>query len=146
MTRTIRPLSSDDKADWCRLWRGYLEYYEAEVSDEIYQQTFERLLDTDRVQQNGLIALQDGVAVGLVHFIYHPHNWLIEDVCYLQDLYADPTVRGTGVGRELIEAVYKAADVNGTPTVYWLTQDFNNTARKLYDRMANLTPFIKYQR
>jgi len=30
--------------------------------------------------------------------------------------------------------------------VYWLTQDFNHTARNLYDRVAQLTPFIKYQR
>jgi len=42
--------------------------------------------------------------------------------------------------------VYDAADENGTPTVYWLTQDFNATARQLYDRIANVTPFIKYNR
>jgi len=46
----------------------------------------------------------------------------------------------------LIKAVYRAADDNGTPTVYWNTQHFNETARQLYDRIAQLTPFIKYQR
>jgi len=46
----------------------------------------------------------------------------------------------------LIEAVYQAADSNGTPTVYWLTQDFNTAARTLYDRIATVTPFIKYNR
>jgi GNAT superfamily N-acetyltransferase len=81
-----------------------------------------------------------------VHYIYHPHNWKREDVCYLQDLYAVPEYRGQGVGRALIEAVYKTADANGTPAVYWLTQDFNQTARQLYDRVATLTPFIKYTR
>ena len=50
------------------------------------------------------------------------------------------------MGRALIEAVYGAADERGAPSVYWLTQDFNETARVLYDRVANLTPFIKYQR
>ena len=49
------------------------------------------------------------------------------------------------VGRKLIEAVYAAADANGTPRVYWLTQDFNTTSRKLYDRVSELTPFIKYK-
>ena len=112
----------------------------------MYQCTFKRLLDSNRPQQNGLIALQDGKAVGLVHFIYHPHNWRIEDVCYLQDLYTDPALRGKGVGRALVEAVYREADSNGTPSVYWLTQDFNETARRLYDQIASLTPFIKYQR
>ncbi len=72
--------------------------------------------------------------------------WKIENVVYLQDLYADPEVRGQGVGRKLIEAVYKAADEAGCPSVYWLTQDFNTEARKLYDRIGTLTPFIKYDR
>ncbi len=70
----------------------------------------------------------------------------MENTCYLQDLYADPDVRGRGVGRALIEAVYDAADAAGVPTVYWLTQDFNTTARRLYDRIGVKTPFIKYNR
>ena len=45
-----------------------------------------------------------------------------------------------------MEAVYEAADANNTPNVYWLTEEFNKTARQLYDRIGNLTPFIKYQR
>lgn len=146
MALVIRQLSANDETDWRRLWCAYLEYYETTVPEEVYKRTFERLLNPERRQQNGMIAELDGKAVGLVHYIFHPHNWRIEDVCYLQDLYADPNVRGTGVGRALIEAVYKAADANGTPSVYWLTQDFNKTARRLYDRVANVTPFIKYQR
>jgi GNAT superfamily N-acetyltransferase len=67
-------------------------------------------------------------------------------VCYLQDLYAKEAVRGQGIGRALIEAVYGAADANGTPSVYWMTQDFNENARLLYDRIGTLTPFIKYSR
>jgi GNAT superfamily N-acetyltransferase len=55
-------------------------------------------------------------------------------------------VRGTGAGRALIEAVYAAGDAAGCPTVYWMTQDFNAAGRRLYDRVAKLTPFIKYQR
>ena len=64
----------------------------------------------------------------------------------MQDLYVDPDARGSGVGRALIETVYAAADANGTPSVYWLTQDFNEQARRLYDRVASVTPFIKYVR
>ena len=50
------------------------------------------------------------------------------------------------MGRALIEAVYQAADAAGAPGVYWLTQDFNTDARRLYDRIGVLTPFIKYSR
>ncbi len=146
MTLTIRSLAAADESDWRRLWTAYLEFYESSVPEEVYRTTFARLLDPARTQQNGLLALRDGQAAGLVHYIFHPHNWRLEDVCYLQDLYTDPAFRGGGVGRALIEAVYAAADERGAPSVYWLTQDFNETARVLYDRVANLTPFIKYQR
>lgn len=143
---TIRPVRPEDRDDWSRLWTGYLDYYKTSVPEAVYDSTFVRLLGDDPQDFNGLIAEVDGRAVGLVHYLFHRHCWKIENVCYLQDLYADPSVRGRGVGRALIEAVYDAADANGTPAVYWLTQDFNETARKLYDRIAQVTPFIRYNR
>ena len=146
MTLLIRPLTAADQPEWRRLWTAYLAFYETTLPDAVFDTTFARLLDPARPEQNALVAELDGRLVGLVHYIYHAHNWRIEDVCYLQDLYVDPETRGTGAGRALIEAVYRAADANGTPAVYWLTQEFNTTARQLYDRIATVTPFIKYQR
>lgn len=146
MSLIIRPIQAGDEAEWRRLWKAYLEFYETDVSEEVYQTTFRRLLAPDRPHQKGLLAVLDGRPMGLVHYLFHVHNWRIEDVCYLQDLYADPEVRGTGVGRKLIEAVYDVADAAGCPSVYWTTQDFNATARILYDRIGKLTPFIKYTR
>lgn len=143
---TIRPLVPEDRADWARLWTGYLEYYQTSVPQAVYDSTFARLLRNDPQDFNGLLAEVEGRPVGLVHYLFHRHCWKIENVCYLQDLYADPSVRGQGVGRALIEAVYAAADANGTPAVYWLTQDFNETARRLYDQVAQVTPFIRYNR
>jgi GNAT superfamily N-acetyltransferase len=146
MTTTIRPLTAADEADWRRLWTGYLEYYETSVPEEVYCSTFARLLGSDPQDFHGLVAEQDGKLVGLAHYLFHRHCWRIENVIYLQDLYVDPEVRGTGAGRALIEAVYAAGDAAGCQTVYWLTQDFNAAGRRLYDRIAKLTPFIKYQR
>ncbi len=143
---TIRPIETADKDAWRRLWTGYLEFYESSVPDEVYETTFARICDPQNSEQEGFLALMGDTPVGLVHYLYHAHNWRIEKVCYLQDLYADPAARGTGVGRKLIEAVYAAADDAGCPVVYWMTQDFNATARKLYDRIGVLTPFIKYNR
>ncbi len=142
----IRPLTAEDKPAWTGLWRAYLAYYQTELPDDIYDSTFARLLGDDPQDFHGRVAEVDGVLVGLVHFVFHRHGWKIENTCYLQDLFADPAVRGTGVGRALIEAVYEAADAAGAPSVYWLTQDFNAEARQLYDRIGTLTPFVKYAR
>ncbi|WP_413718882.1 N-acetyltransferase family protein [Silicimonas sp. MF1-12-2] len=146
MSVLVRPLTRSDEAQWRRLWRDYLAFYETEVPEEVYAAYFERLLGNDPNDYIGLIAEVDGQPVGLTHYLFHRHGWKIENVCYLQDLYADPDVRGKGVGRALIEAVYAAADAAGAPSVYWLTQDFNAEARKLYDRIGQVTPFIKYTR
>ena len=88
----------------------------------------------------------DGHAAGLVQFVAHRSCWKVENLCYLQDLYADPGQRGRGLGRALIEAVYAEADRNGTPAVYWLTASSNTTARLLYDRVGQPTPFLQYER
>jgi len=143
---TIRPLIAADYDQWCDLWGQYLDFYRSSVPQTVYDTTFQRLIDVNNSAQNALVADHAGVLVGLVHFIYHPHNWRIENVCYLQDLFTSPQTRGQGIGRALIQSVYDVADKNGTPSVYWLTQDFNANARLLYDRIATQTPFIKYQR
>ena len=146
MPLKIRPLMAEDRTDWGQMWGYYLSFYETDVAPEIYETTFARLIYSTNPVQNALVAELDGAAGGIVHYIYHAHNWRAEDVCYLQDLYAKEAVRGQGIGRALIEAVYGAADANGTPSVYWMTQDFNENARLLYDRIGTLTPFIKYSR
>ncbi len=143
---TIRPLRENDLADWRRLWTGYLEFYKTSVPDAVYDSTFARLLGDDDQDFHCLIAEHDGVPVGLVHYLFHRHCWRIENVCYLQDLYADPAMRGKGIGRKLIEAVYGAAETANVPSVYWLTQDDNQAGRQLYDRVGQLTNFIKYQK
>lgn len=142
----IRPLVAGDEADWRRLWRGYLDYYETELPEEVYSTTFVRLLSGGKGEYRGLIADLSGKPVGLAHYLLHRTCWSVNDTCYLQDLFADPAVRGKGVGRALIEAVYAAADAEGAASVYWMTQDFNTTARRLYDRIGVKTPFIEYNR
>ena len=142
----IRAVEAGDRADWGRLWRGYLAFYETELPEEVYDTLFARLMAPGADGPFGLLAEADGRPVGLVHYLYHLHCWRPEGVVYLQDLFVAPGRRGLGAGRALIEAVYAAADAAGRPFVYWTTQEFNATARVLYDRVGVVTPFIKYAR
>ena len=142
----IRPFEPGDRAEWGRLWQGYLEFYKTTLPDDMYDLAFSRLLSGETGEFQGFLALVGDKPVGLVHYLFHRHGWRPEPVCYLQDLYADPDSRGKGLGRALITAVYAAADDAGAPSVYWLTQEGNTTARQLYDRIATPTDFMKYQR
>ena len=143
---TIRPLERSDKSDWQILWTAYIEFYQTSLHAQMYDLAFERLLSDDENEFRGMIAHLDDRPVGLVHTLAHRHGWLAEKVIYLQDLYVSPDARGKGIGRALIEEIYRQADIAGTPNVYWLTASDNKAARKLYDRIGQNTGFIKYAR
>jgi GNAT superfamily N-acetyltransferase len=142
----IRPLEAADRAAWEPLWSGYLIFYQVELAPGVTATTWRRLLDPAE-DMHGLCAVNAaGELVGFVHYLFHRVTWSITDRCYLEDLYVAEQARGIGVGRALIEAVYTAGDARGADQVYWLTQEFNTTARRLYDRVGQWTPFIKYRR
>ena len=68
----------------------------------------------------------------------------LHDVCYLQDLFTDESLRGKGIGRSLVLAVYDAARSAGSSRVYWQTQTSNTAGRALYDKIAQHKGFIVY--
>ncbi|HJV59391.1 MAG TPA: GNAT family N-acetyltransferase [Albitalea sp.] len=139
----IRPLQSADRTAWEVLARGYKAFYETTLADEDYERTWQHLLRADRI--HGLGAHLDGRLVGMAHYYFHPSIW-VDEVCYLQDLFVDPAVRGRGVARSLIEAVAATARARGADRLYWHTQQHNATARALYDKVAQHKGFIVYTR
>ena len=148
---SVRPLEAGDREQWAKLFQGYLDFYKSPgLADEVWESTWERLLTPDE-DPSGFVAVgeaKDGESslVGLTHYTFHRSTWAIAPYCYLEDLFVDPNVRGTGAGRLLIEAVYEAADKRDAARVYWATQHYNAAARKLYDRIATLSDFIQYRR
>ncbi len=140
----VRPFEAGDRDAWRRLWTAYLEFYETSVAEYVYATTWRRLFEPGEFEPKGFLALAEGRPVGLVHYLYHRTCWSQANNCYLQDLYADPAARGTGVGRALIAAVHAAAAKRGVTNVYWMTHETNATARRLYDRVARRTGFIEY--
>jgi ribosomal protein S18 acetylase RimI-like enzyme len=141
----VRPLAAVDHEEWLPLWHGYLEFYKASVPEEVTAETWRRLLDPESGIY-GFGAFQTDRLVGIVHYLFHPVTWAISRRCYLEDLFVSPEARGSGAGRALMEAVYRAADAADADQVYWLTAQSNTTAQRLYDRIGQRTPFVKYRR
>lgn len=147
MAAVVRPVRQDDFAAWKPLWDGYNAFYgrhgETVLADEITQCTWQRFFDPDE-PMFALVAEADGQLLGTTHYLYHRSTTRIAHTCYLQDLFTLEAARGRGIGRALIEAVYRAAAAAGVDRVYWQTHETNAAGRRLYDTVASNEGFIVY--
>ncbi|CEJ89058.1 GCN5-related N-acetyltransferase [Hyphomicrobium sp. GJ21] len=144
-TIEVRAVTADDHAEWLRLFRDYIAFYEEDVPEDVIATTWRRLLAQED-NMIALIAIANGRALGIANLVFHRSTWARDWYCYLEDLFVVPDARGKGIGRALIEAVYAEADRRGASRTYWATQAKNATARALYDRLGSLTEFVQYRR
>jgi GNAT superfamily N-acetyltransferase len=142
---TVREARKEDFKQWEPLWDGYTRFYEREPDAAITATLWHRAFDAYE-PIHILVAERDGRIVGIVHYLYHRSTSLIAPVCYLQDLFTEQGLRGKGVGRALIEAVYAKAQAAGAARVYWMTHETNVTAMKLYDNIAEKSGFLQYRK
>ena len=145
----IRPIRQDDFAAWKPLWDGYNAFYgragETALPDTVTQTTWQRFFD-EAEPVYALVAEREGALLGIVHFLFHRSTTQVQMSCYLQDLFTAEAARGQGVGRALIEAVYRRAAEAGLSRVYWHTHETNTTAMRLYDTVAEKSGFVVYRK
>jgi GNAT superfamily N-acetyltransferase len=142
-----RPVRESDFKAWLPLWAGYNSFYGRSgptvLADTITAMTWSRFFDAYE-PVHALVAESGGELVGLTHYLFHRSTTRIVPVCYLQDLFTAESVRGRGVGKALIEAVYEKAKTAGCDRVYWQTHETNTTAMRLYDQVADKSGFVVY--
>jgi GNAT superfamily N-acetyltransferase len=144
MTLTIRAIEEKDKSQWLKLWAGYLEFYKSTISPEQTELTWKRLINNE-LKMFGFVAESENGVIGFTHCLFRPSTWTETDYCYLEDLFVDPNIRGKGVGRALMEKVVEFAKQKESKRVYWTTQEFNKTARVLYDSITPVSEFVQYR-
>lgn len=142
---TIRDICATDKLGWESLWQQYLHFYRADVSPEISDKTFSKLCQQQELV--GLVAVnKQGQILGFMHLVYHASTWSDTNYCYIEDLFVDKSARGKNVAESLFNEAYKQAEVRESSRVYWMTQEFNSSARSLYDKIGQRTSFIIYSK
>ncbi len=145
----IRSVCKDDFQQWKQLWDGYNAFYGRKnataLPEAITSSTWARFFDSYEPVY-ALVAEQRGEILGLVHYIFHRSTISIQPTCYLQDLFTAEAARGKGIGRALIQEVYRIAEKAGCARVYWLTHETNTTAIKLYDKVADKSGFVVYRK
>jgi GNAT superfamily N-acetyltransferase len=145
----VRSVEKEDFQAWKPLWDGYNAFYgrmgSTALPAEITATTWSRFFDADE-PMHALVAEYEGRLIGLAHYLSHRSTIQRESTCYMQDLFTDETARGSGVGRALIEEVYRRASAAGCSRIYWHTHESNATAMALYDKVADKSGFIVYRK
>jgi GNAT superfamily N-acetyltransferase len=144
MTLEIRTVERSDEADWRRLWSGYLAFYKVDVTPEVTDRTWARILDAASPLTCRVAVLDGSLAGFAIHFT-HPSTWVTTDDCYLEDLYVDEAIRGAGIGRALLDDLVAIAERNGWSRLYWHTDENNHRARKLYDSYVEVDGHVRYR-
>jgi GNAT superfamily N-acetyltransferase len=145
MSLHLRLATEADREAWAPLWDDYLNFYQHTLVPEVTEMTFRRLIDPKEPMFLWL-AVEGDQVVGFATVIFHRSTWARESYAYLEDLFVTEASRGSGVARQLIETVAHMSRHTGAERLYWMTQSTNKTAQALYDKLAEKSGFIQYQK
>lgn len=143
-TLSVSPVQEDDYAQWLPYWLGYQTFYKVQLSEETTLETWARFFK-DEVPVYCAVAREGKTIIGFVHYVFHDSTWAINQYCYLEDLFVDPSSRGKQVGKHLIEYVKKQAQSRQCARLYWHTQETNLTAQRLYNWVAEKPGVTQYR-
>jgi len=144
MNVKIRALAHADRVQWDAMFEAYGAFYKTQVPTETRENVWEWIFDPDNDFWCDVAIGKSGEIIGFTQYQLMHRSLGGAMVCYLSDLYVDPEIRGTGTGRALIDHVLRFARSRGINNVRWLTQEFNYSARKLYDSYQPKSDFILY--
>jgi len=89
-----------------------------------------------RTSAEALVAEQDGRIVGYALFFHNFSTFLGKRGLYLEDLYVQPDVRGSGLGKQMLRALAALAVERQCGRFEWTVLDWNQRAIDFYEKMG----------
>jgi len=126
-----------------RLYKQYLEFYKTTLTDKQLEKLWHWFLQPEK-EIHCHLALLEEKAIGFVHFRQFLRPIKASVAIFMDDLFVSPEYRGKQIAQKLIESVEQYAIENNISTIRWITASDNDTAMKLYDKLANKTSWITY--
>ena len=145
----VRHVNASEFDSWSELFRGYCDFYHWPTSDEHQRQIWSWIHDEATVEALVAVQVDDaGAEVGTARGLAHLREWVrpLRGVkCgYLDDLFVDQDLRGSGAVDALFAAMNEIALERGWMVIRWTTADDNYRARGTYDKVATRTNWITY--
>lgn len=139
----VRPPTTGDRRRWQQLYEGYLTFYKTALSDDQMDTVWSWLLSDDH-EVHGLVVEGPEGIVGLAHYREFARPSSASVGGFLDDLFVDPSTRGTGVVDALLATLRNIGGTRGWTVIRWITADDNYRARAKYDQQARRTPWVTY--
>ena len=140
----IRHISESDYESWSALYSSYAEFYNVTQTKEMRDRVWAWLHDLNH-EVNGFIAVSDDeVAMGFIHYRSFSRPLSATTGGFIDDLFVQPSARGMGIAKLLINSVTNVGKHHGWSVIRWITAEDNLTARQTYDKVAKQTSWLTY--
>ena len=136
MSATIRAATP---ADVGAIHALMYELAEFEKLTHLFTGTAEGLADAlfgTRPAAEALVAEDAGRIVGYALFFHNYSTFLSRRGLYLEDLYVQPSQRGTGLGTAMLRALAAIAIERGCARFEWTVLDWNTPAIGFYEKLG----------
>ena len=140
----VRPPGEGDHARWRDLYRGYADFYGAQQFETTAQVVWAWVRDPDHEVEALLVEDEHGRVAGLAHYRPFARPLAAATGCYLDDLFVEPSARGSGAADALLAELRGIATARGWSVVRWITAEDNDRARARYDQHATATTWVTY--
>lgn len=128
----VRRATPDDLAAMVGLVHDLAHYERAAGECGLTVDALAAALFGDRPALFGHVAEVDGRVVGLALWFVSFSTWRGVHGLYLEDLYVDPTHRGSGLGRALLATLAAECVRRGFARLEWSVIDWNTPALEFY--------------
>ena len=141
----VRDIHEGDEAAWRQHFTDYGVFYKTDFSATVLDGVWHWLMNAESPLE-AVVAVSDDRVVGFAHYRALPDTFTASNEWYLDDLYVEPALRGSGAGSALIEAVSERASSDGGGKLRWITAADNVTAQSVYDKLATRTTWVTYEK
>jgi GNAT superfamily N-acetyltransferase len=90
----------------------------------------------DKAVVECVVGEAEGEVIAFALFFTNFSTFLAKPGLYLEDLYVQPTHRGTGLGKALLEHLGRLAAARGCGRFEWSVLDWNEDAIRFYEGMG----------
>ncbi|PTB18534.1 GNAT family N-acetyltransferase [Trinickia symbiotica] len=132
----MRPAEPDDVGPILALMRELAEFEKLTHLFVATEQSLSDALFGARPAAEALVAELDGRLVGYALFFHNFSTFLSRRGLYLEDLYVQPALRGSGLGTALLRRVAALAIERRCGRFEWSVLDWNQRAIDFYTKMG----------